>query len=43
MINILDEFVRIVGWILIGGVVGLVEGLIWCWCSIEVGDKGCFW
>ena len=43
MINIPDEFVRIVGWILIGGAVGLAEGLTWRWRSIEAGDKGRFW
>ena len=43
VINIPDEFVRIVGWILIGGAVGLAEGLTWRWRSIEAGDKGRFW
>ncbi len=39
VITVPDEFVRIVGWILIGGAVGLAEGLTWRWRSIEAGDK----
>ncbi|MEB3340637.1 hypothetical protein [Okeania sp.] len=43
LIIIPDEFVRIIGWILIGGAVGLAEGLTWRWRSIEAGDKWRFW
>ncbi|NEO58734.1 MAG: hypothetical protein F6K54_40310 [Okeania sp. SIO3B5] len=39
VITVPDKFVRIVGWILIGGAVGLAEGLTWRWRSIEAGDK----
>ena len=37
-----DEFVRIVGWILIGGAVGLAESWTWWWRSVEAGDKNRF-
>ncbi|MDJ0557411.1 MAG: hypothetical protein QNJ68_23775 [Microcoleaceae cyanobacterium MO_207.B10] len=43
VITVPDEFVRIVGWILIGGAVGLAEGWTWRWRSIEAGDKRRFW
>ncbi|MGB3511325.1 MAG: hypothetical protein WBA93_19235 [Microcoleaceae cyanobacterium] len=43
VITIPDELVRIVGWILIGGAVGLAEGWTWRWRSIEAGDKHRFW
>ena len=39
IITVPDEFVRIVGWILIGGAVGLAEGWTWRWRSVEAGDK----
>ncbi|MGK7918405.1 MAG: hypothetical protein AB4080_00125 [Trichodesmium sp.] len=39
VITIPDKLVRIVGWILIGGAVGLAEGWTWRWRSIEAGDK----
>ena len=38
-----DFFVRIIGWVLIGGAVGLAEGFTWRWRSIEAGDKQRFW
>lgn len=31
-------FVRIVGWLLIGGAVGIAEGFTWRWRSVEAGD-----
>ena len=34
-----DFFVRIIGWVLIGGAVGLAEGFTWRWRSVEAGDK----
>ena len=38
-----DFFVRIIGWVLIGGAVGLAEGWTWRWRSVEAGDKKRFW
>ena len=38
-----DFFVRIIGWVLIGGAVGLAEGWTWRWRSVEAGDKRRFW
>ncbi len=38
-----DFFVRIIGWVLIGGAVGLAEGFTWRWRSVEAGDKQRFW
>ena len=39
VIPIPDAFVRIVGWVLIGGAVGIAEGLTWRWRSVEAGDE----
>ena len=39
IIPISDRFVRIVGWVLIGGAVGIAEGLTWRWRSVEAGDE----
>lgn len=43
VIPISDRFVRIVGWVLIGGAVGFAEGLTWRWRSVEAGDEKRFW
>ena len=37
------HIVRTFGWLLIGGSVGLAEGLTWRWHSIEAGDSKRFW
>lgn len=34
-----DFLVRIIGWVLIGGAVGLAEGFTWRWRSVEAGNK----
>ncbi|MBO1350314.1 MAG: hypothetical protein EBE86_024375 [Hormoscilla sp. GUM202] len=38
VIPIQDRFVRIIGWVLIGGAVGIAEGLTWRWRTVEAGD-----
>lgn len=42
-LSVSSQFVRIVGWLLIGLAVGIAEGWTWRWRSVEAGDKRRFW